>query len=104
MQSRHLGPWWLLLLRVSLPLPRLARLASWSKPLRRGKGETRLMGGYKWRQKRKPNARPRQSVALIELGTESRVMAEHLEREAPRRTAHRIRRRVDVLQRSRRNG
>jgi hypothetical protein len=43
-------------------------------------------------------------MALIELATEFRVMAEHLERDATRRTAHRIRRRVDVLQRSRRNG
>jgi hypothetical protein len=43
-------------------------------------------------------------MALIEMATEFRVMAEHLEREATRRTAYRIRRHVDALRRSRRYG
>jgi len=43
-------------------------------------------------------------MALIELATEFRVMAVHLEREATRRTSDRIRRRVDALRRSRRYG
>jgi len=43
-------------------------------------------------------------MALIEMATEFRVMAQHLEREETRQTAHRIRRRVDSLLRSRRHG
>ena len=38
-------------------------------------------------------------MALIELATEFRAMAEHLERDATGRTADRIRRRVDSLRR-----
>jgi hypothetical protein len=38
-------------------------------------------------------------MALIELATEFRVMAGHLEREARRRTADRIRRRLASLRR-----
>jgi hypothetical protein len=41
-------------------------------------------------------------MALIELASEFRLLAEHLERGATRRTADGIRRRVDALQRSRR--
>jgi hypothetical protein len=43
-------------------------------------------------------------MALIELGTEFRVMAEHLEREGTRRRADRIRHRVDSFLRRRRCG
>jgi hypothetical protein len=38
-------------------------------------------------------------LLLIELATEFRVMAAHLEREAKRRTADRIRQQVDALRR-----
>jgi hypothetical protein len=41
-------------------------------------------------------------MALIEMATEFRVMADHLERNAKRRTADRIRQRVDAVLRSRR--
>jgi hypothetical protein len=41
-------------------------------------------------------------MALIEMATEFRVMADHLERTAKRRTADRIRQRVDAVLRSRR--
>ena len=40
-------------------------------------------------------------IALIEMATEFRVMAEHLERAAPRRTADRIGRHVASLRRIR---
>jgi hypothetical protein len=43
-------------------------------------------------------------TALIELATEFRVMAEHLEREATRRRANSIRQRVDSFLRTRRYG
>jgi len=43
-------------------------------------------------------------LALIEMGTEFRVMADHLERAATRRTADRIRQRVHSLLRSHRQG
>ena len=43
-------------------------------------------------------------LALIEMGTEFRVMADHLERDATRRTADRIRQRVHSLLRSHRHG
>jgi hypothetical protein len=40
-------------------------------------------------------------MALIELATEFRVMAEHLEREETRRKAHRVRQTVGSLLRGR---
>lgn len=43
-------------------------------------------------------------MALIELATEFRVMAEHLEREEKRRKTDRIKQRVASLLRSRRYG
>jgi hypothetical protein len=43
-------------------------------------------------------------LALIEMATEFRLMAEHLEREATRRKADRIRQKVDTVLRSRRYG
>jgi hypothetical protein len=39
-------------------------------------------------------------LLLIEMATEFRVMAAHLEREANRRTADRIRQQVDALRRA----
>jgi hypothetical protein len=41
-------------------------------------------------------------MALIEMATEFRVMADHLERNVRRRIADRIRQRVDAVLRSRR--
>jgi hypothetical protein len=41
-------------------------------------------------------------MALIEMAAEFRVMADNLERNARRRTADRIRQRVDRIRRSRR--
>jgi hypothetical protein len=41
-------------------------------------------------------------LALIEMATEFRVMAEHLERDARRRRANRIRQHVDAFLRNRR--
>jgi len=43
-------------------------------------------------------------MALIEMAAEFRAIALHLERDATRNTANRIRRRVDSLLRSRRHG
>ena len=38
-------------------------------------------------------------LALIEMATEFRVMAQHVERDATRRTADRIKQQVDALRR-----
>jgi len=43
-------------------------------------------------------------MALVEMATEFRVMAEHLERDARRRTVEGIRQRVHSFLRSRRQG